>query len=120
MGLSHLSGVLENGGTVFHHAQELFLFLWFQGFGCLLGQSLPCDVGPLQPQELVEMVQSREGEIDRGGLGMVGRLQERFVVAHGVIPRVRLAERIAVLGKGRCRIRAILTHPPQIGPAGVF
>ena len=48
------------------------------------------------------------------------RLQECLVIPHGIIPRVRLAERITVLGRGSCQIGTILAHPPQIGAAGVF
>lgn len=59
-------GAVPGGRATFYRAQELFLLLWLQRFGRLLGQILSRDIGPLQPQKLVEVIQKRfVGPVDQ-------------------------------------------------------
>ena len=56
---------------------------------------------------------------DRGGLGLARLLEMGFEIADGVITRVRIAERVAIIVGAGFEVGAILPDSPQVGPAGV-
>jgi hypothetical protein len=62
-----------------------------------LQQILASNFGSPQAKEEVKMIQGGEREVNRGGLGLARLLQMGFEIADGVIARVRIAERVAIL-----------------------
>ena len=88
-----------------------------------LGEVFAADLGGAEPEEAVEVVEGGEGEIDRGRLGVAVGDEVAAVVADGVVPRVGVGERVALLapeaGVALGEPGKLAADPAGVGAAGV-
>ena len=79
-----------------HRADEPLLLHGVKGAGRGRRQRLAAHLGPVQPQEAVEVIESRQGQIDGARRGVPVARELALVVAHGVVAGLGLLQRIAV------------------------
>jgi len=88
-----------------------------------LEEVFAADLGGAEPEEAVEVVEGGEGEIDRGRLGVAVGDEVAAVVADGVVPRVGVGERVALLapeaGVALGEPGKVAADPAGVGAAGV-
>ena len=65
------------------------------------------------------MILGGEHQVNRGGLGLALLLEMAFEIADGVIARVRVAERVAIIVGAGFEVGAILPDSSQVSSAGV-
>ena len=65
------------------------------------------------------MIQGGEHQVNRGGLGLARLLEMGFKIADGVIARVRVAERVAIIVGAGFEVGTILPDSSQVGSAWV-
>ncbi len=71
-------------------------------------------------EEAIEVVDGSQRQLDRVGFTFSNRLEVGLVVADGIVTRIGVLQRIAVLGGRFLQISAVLTHLHLIGAARVF
>jgi hypothetical protein len=63
-----------------------------------LRQIFAPNLGAPQAKEQVKMIQGCEHQVNQGGLGLARLLEMGFEITDGVIARVRVAERVVIIG----------------------